>query len=175
MVFFPLFVQKHLIPHSYTLWTNILFSCWDVENRTKWVKKKKKSEKRNQKKRNTNCAPSTYALEIFKGHLHMQKINRFWKDNQSIECYTYFCNQRSIFLVLFVFRTGPKKQWACYVRHIRLILNDRCCSCPPFSPAPLMGALWVCIACSSSRGIHMASVIEPLNWRITDWHRWSSM
>lgn len=50
------------------------------------------------------CTFNINALETsLKGHLHMQEINRFKKDNQSIECYTYFCNQRSIFLVLFAF------------------------------------------------------------------------
>lgn len=99
-------------------------------------KKKTKNKKAEIRKKIIIVHLQRYALEIFKGHLHMHKINRFWKDNQSIECYTYFCNQRSIFLVLFVFQTGPKKQWACYVRHIRLILNDRCCP----SPRPLNGS-----------------------------------
>lgn len=40
-------------------------------------KKKKKKKKQKSEKKNYYCAPSTYALEIFKGHLHMQKINRF--------------------------------------------------------------------------------------------------
>lgn len=42
-----------------------------------------------------------YALEISKGH-HMQKINRFSKDNQSIECYTYFCKATFYFFSVVV-------------------------------------------------------------------------
>lgn len=196
--FFFLFVQKHfLIPHSYTLWTNILFfSCWDVENKQRkiWQKKQKSVKKEKQL-----CTFNVCAWKSSKVHLHMQKINRFWKDNQSIECYTYFCNQRSIFLVSFCFPNRPKEavstrceahgSWAGGVgggggggRRVRRgevpSWNDRCCPCPLGSSAPLMGALWLCIPLLLLRGNShgfMASLARPPIWWLAHWLPQSSM
>lgn len=69
-VFF-LFVQKHLIPHS----CGPIFYFHVKMLKTKQNGKKNKKKKKSEKKIIVHL--QRYALEIFKSHLHMQKINRF--------------------------------------------------------------------------------------------------